>query len=40
VSQVVEGEEVTEEARDNSVSWTDRKKRDRMREKVLLMKAK
>ena len=33
-------EEVADEAHDTSVSWSDRKKRDRMREKVLLMKAK
>lgn len=37
---LVEGQEVSEEAHDTSVSWSDRKKRDRMREKELLAKVK
>jgi hypothetical protein len=41
VAQEVEGEEVEKLASTEApVSWTDRKKRDRMREKELLAKAK
>ena len=38
--QTVEGEAVEGRKVDASVSWSDRKKRDRMREKELLAKAK
>ena len=40
LEQTVEGEFVEGNTVDSSVSWTDRKKRDRMREKELLAKAK
>ncbi len=40
VSKLVEGEELADEVHDTSVTWSDRKKRDRMREKELLAKAK
>jgi hypothetical protein len=41
VSDLVEGEEVADDANhDTSVTWSDRKKRDRLREKELLAKAK
>jgi hypothetical protein len=41
VAQLVEGEEAEAQHHpDASVSWSDRKKRDRLREKELLAKAK
>lgn len=41
VAQVVEAEDIEKLApSESSVSWSDRKKRDRMREKELLAKAK
>jgi hypothetical protein len=42
IAQMVEGEETADGAQpgDPSVSWSDRKKRDRLREKDLLAKAK
>lgn len=40
-ARVIDGEETSEEPHhDNSVNWADRKKRDRLREKELLAKAK
>lgn len=39
VEQTVEGETIEVHTVDASVSWTDRKKRDRLREKELLAKA-
>jgi hypothetical protein len=41
VSKLVEGGDVeADQAVDSSVSWSDRKKRDRLREKELLAKVK
>ena len=43
-AKIIDGEELTEPAEgptaDANVSWSDRKKRDRLREKELLAKAK
>lgn len=40
-AKIIDGDSTSEEAHhENSVNWADRKKRDRLREKELLAKAK
>jgi hypothetical protein len=40
-AKIIDGDSTSEEAHhDNTVNWADRKKRDRLREKELLAKAK